>query len=114
MEGQLYSKKQKECLQRLGTEMCRGAIACRWYFNGLENFGESNFIFSVLLATISGSFGSVIGTLSLAPVTSRLTRTLFVGMLLFHYLQRTNPSKETFHRALVPIWMLMSQYAIPL
>jgi hypothetical protein len=99
---------------RIGTEVCRCAIATIWLGNSRRVLGGSRWTESVAIATISGSFGAVLATFSWRPIIASPTiGALFVAMLAYSLHVHPSKEEENAAKSLVVLWMLTAQYVLP-
>ena len=100
---------------KIGAELCRCAIAITWYGHAEKKFGKSNRIESVFFAVMAGSFGNILGSLSLQPLLQTTCISLFVAMILYQeaFLHQT-VQDENRARSFIVIWMIWAQHILPI
>lgn len=98
---------------RVGTELCRSAIATTWFGHAQRVRGD--LLQSVLIGTIAGTFGAVLGLRTFQPIISSPTiASLFTVMYVYAFmLEHHPPQVENRSRTLIVLWMLAGQYVMP-
>lgn len=94
---------------KLGMELCRSMIAVVWFKHAQSVYNILPV--SLIIGTIAGTFGVVLGTRSLKPIYQSPTITiLFTGLTLYATLLRHDTEKdENFARSFLVFWLLIIQ-----
>jgi len=99
---------------RVGMELCRCMIATTWLNHTERVFGKQTGLEGVLIGTVAGTFGAVLGSLSLRPIFSTTFLGLLFAMLAYQFaFERNSPEEENLARSFVVVWMVVIQHIIP-
>jgi hypothetical protein len=114
LPAEVFRTPSVQWMIKLGTELCRCVIATTWYSHADKVYGKDNFGQSIVTATIAGSFGAVLGTMSYKPMFSVTTVSLFLAMVVYQYWfpDRSTVEEEHRARAFIVLWMMFTQHIL--